>query len=80
MYNNQLKKILNESNYNNLINSNFCKSSFSQYGEDLIINKILRKINIGNYLDLGSFHPIHFSNTFILYIRGWRGINIEGNK
>lgn len=80
MYNNQLRKILNKENYNNLINSNFCKSTFSQYGEDLIINKILRKIKVGNYLDLGSFHPIHFSNTFILYIRGWRGINIDGNE
>jgi len=80
MYNIQLKKLLNSENYNNLINSNFCKSSFSQYGEDLIINKILQNISAGNYLDLGSFHPIHFSNTFILYIRGWRGINIDGNE
>lgn len=80
MYNIQLKKMLNEENYNSLINSNFCKSSFSQYGEDLIINKVLGKIKFGNYLDLGSFHPIHFSNTFTLYIRGWRGINIDGNE
>ena len=80
MYNSYLKQILNEKDFNNLINSDFCKSSFSQFGEDLIINKILKKIPNGNYLDLGSFHPIHFSNTFLLYLRGWRGVNIDGNE
>lgn len=80
MYNSYLKQILNEKDFNNLINSDFCKSSFSQFGEDLIINKIFKKIHNGNYLDLGSFHPIHFSNTFLLYLRGWRGVNIDGNE
>ncbi len=80
MYNNHLKKILSQKDFNHLINSDFAKSSFSQYGEDLVINKILKNISNGNYLDLGSFHPIHFSNTFLLYLRGWRGVNIDGNK
>ena len=31
-------------------------------------------------MDLGSFHPIHFSNTLLLYLRGWRGVNVDGNK
>ena len=80
MYNFYLKKILKEEKFKNLIESNFCKSSFAQFGEDLIINKLLSKIPYGNFLDLGSFHPIHFSNTLLLYLRGWRGINIDGNK
>ena len=79
MHNSKLKNLLNERDYYNLLNSKFCKSSFAQFGEDLIINKILSK-TIGNYLDLGSFHPIFFSNTFLLYLRGWRGVNIDGNK
>lgn len=79
MYNTYLKKILSQKDFNNLLESNFCKSSFSQFGEDLVVNKILSKIPNGNFLDLGSFHPIHFSNTFLLYLRGWRGINIDAN-
>lgn len=80
MYNFYLKKILKEDKFKNLIESNFCKSSFAQFGEDLIVNKLLSKIPYGNFLDLGSFHPIHFSNTLLLYLRGWRGVNIDGNK
>ncbi len=80
MYNFFLKKVLKEQEFKNLIESKFCKSSFAQFGEDLIINKLLSKIPYGNFLDLGSFHPIHFSNTLLLYLRGWRGVNVDGNK
>ena len=80
MYNNYLRKILNEADYNSLLNSDICKSSFAQFGEDLIINKLFSKTSKGNFLDIGSFHPIHYSNTFLLHLRGWRGINIDGNK
>tara|TARA_B100001248_G_C27373796_1_gene453093 strand:+ start:45 stop:746 length:702 start_codon:yes stop_codon:yes gene_type:complete len=80
MYNSYLKEILNDQDFKNLVQSNFCKSSFAQFGEDLLVNKILSKITFGNFLDLGSFHPVHFSNTFLLYLRGWRGVNIDGNK
>ena len=79
MYNTFLKKLINKDDFNKLLNSNFCKSSFAQYGEDLAVNKILSKIKDGTFLDLGSYHPIHFSNTFLLYLRGWRGINVDGN-
>ena len=78
MYINHLKRILkNKDKISYLINSEFSKISFSQFGEDLLINKIFKKINYGKFLDLGSFHPIHYSNTFLLYLRGWRGININ---
>ena len=80
MYNFFLKKIFKEEEFKKLIESKFCKSSFAQFGEDLIINKLLSKIPYGNFLYLGSFHPIHFSNTLLLYLRGWRGVNIDGNK
>ncbi|MEO0969835.1 MAG: FkbM family methyltransferase [Cyanobacteria bacterium J06639_18] len=31
-------------------------------------------------MDVGCNHPIHYSNTFILYRRGWTGINIDANE
>ncbi|MDJ0698084.1 FkbM family methyltransferase [Mastigocoleus sp. MO_188.B34] len=52
--------------------------SYSQTGEDRIITSYLWK-NEGFYIDVGCNHPIHYSNTFILYRRGWTGINIDAN-
>jgi hypothetical protein len=46
-------------------------------GEDLIIGKYLNNIKNGFYVDAGCYHPIHLSNTFLLYQKGWRGINID---
>ncbi|HEX3616086.1 MAG TPA: FkbM family methyltransferase [Solirubrobacteraceae bacterium] len=31
----------------------------------------------GFYVDVGAFHPFRWSNTCLLYQRGWRGLNIE---
>ncbi len=28
-------------------------------------------------MDVGAHHPVRFSNTYLLYQRGWRGINID---
>ncbi|MFL9962883.1 FkbM family methyltransferase [Paraburkholderia sediminicola] len=28
-------------------------------------------------MDVGAYHPVKFSNTYALYRRGWRGINID---
>ena len=51
--------------------------SYSQEGEDLILRKIFKKQDIGFYVDVGAHHPKRFSNTFLLYKKGWRGINID---
>lgn len=50
--------------------------SFSQYGEDLIIDAILGKER-PFYVDIGANHPTHLSNTYLFYRRGAHGINIE---
>ena len=51
--------------------------SYSQFQEDLIIDKLLgRKIN-GFYVDIGAADGAHYSNTYFFYRKGWRGINIE---
>ena len=53
--------------------------SFSQFGEDLLVQQILRK-DAGIYLDIGANHPVRFSNTYHLYrFRGWHGILVEPN-
>jgi FkbM family methyltransferase len=52
--------------------------SFSSAGEDMILRHIIGsdKMN-GFYVDVGAYHPVHFSNTYFFYTNGWRGINIE---
>ena len=57
-----------------------CKS-YSQVGEDLIINFIFNSkgINTFNYLDIGANHPFYINNTYNFYLKGMRGINIEPN-
>lgn len=49
---------------------------YSQSGEDIIISKLLPQRK-GFFVDVGAFHPKRYSNTYVLYRRGWRGINIE---
>ena len=44
---------------------------------DLILKDIFKKISKGFYVDVGCYHPIHLSNTYLLYQKGWRGINID---
>jgi FkbM family methyltransferase len=53
---------------------------FSQSGEDIQIYNILRPdLHKGTYVDVGSFHPTHLSNTHLLYMNGWQGLNIDAN-
>ena len=61
------------------INRNF----YSQFGEDKILFEIIPKnFSKGFYVDVGCFHPKKYSNTYMLYKRGWYGVNIdmENNK
>ncbi len=54
------------------------KISYSQEGEDVLLERILGDIDYkGSYIDIGAHHPIRFSNTYKFYQAGWRGINIE---
>ena len=56
------------------------RSQYSQSGEDLFITQYFHKKNKGTYLDIGCFHPYMYSNTCLLYKKGWRGINIDINS
>lgn len=55
------------------------KSTFSQYGEDHVINILLSPGMSGTYIDVGSHHPCSGSNTYGLYLRGWRGLTVDPN-
>ncbi len=55
------------------------RTSYSQDGEDLLVDSILRKKR-GVYVDVGAYHPILYSNTYAFYRNGWRGIVIVPNR
>ncbi len=57
----------------------YSKTSYSISGVDLIIDRIFASHKKGIYLDLGCNHPIKHNNTYLLYKRGWRGINIDSD-
>lgn len=51
---------------------------YSQWGEDVVLgNFVAGSPAEGCYIDVGCFHPRKYSNTYRLYRRGWRGINID---
>lgn len=60
--------------------------SFSQWGEDMILEQLFlnpkqstRRTRPGWYVDLGCYHPIQYSNTLMLNLRGWSGINVDAD-
>tara|TARA_B100002019_G_scaffold266093_1_gene256091 strand:+ start:1863 stop:2624 length:762 start_codon:yes stop_codon:yes gene_type:complete len=69
-----------------LIEKYYCKSTFAQQGEDLILERIIKKILGWDldekrfYIDIGAFHPINKSNTYTLYKRKWRGLVFDPSQ
>lgn len=55
------------------------KNQYSQWGEDKFIFNFFKNKQKGVYLDIGCFHPFWWSNTCLLYQKGWEGINIDIN-
>lgn len=51
--------------------------SYSQEGEDLILDRLFEGQERGFYVDIGAHHPFRYSNTALFYKKGWRGINID---
>jgi hypothetical protein len=60
------------------------KLSYSQCGEDLIVDFIFSAIEpgkiTGSYIDIGAHHPLYLNNTYLFYRKGWSGINIDPIK
>jgi FkbM family methyltransferase len=54
--------------------------AFSQTGEDLLLRKLLGLRKGVFYVDVGSNHPVRYSNTLNMYLDGGMGICIDANK
>lgn len=65
---NYLKKIYYEK---------YSKKSYSLSNVDLVIERIFNKKEKGIFIDVGCNHPIKYNNTYLLYKKGWNGINID---
>jgi len=55
----------------------WAQDSYAQNGEDLILQALFEDKEPGFYVDVGAHHPKRYSNTYRLYCRGWRGLNID---
>ena len=55
------------------------RTSFAKAGEDLQVFQLLKQKQNGQFVDIGSHHPIKGSNTFFFYLRGWSGICVDPN-
>lgn len=53
------------------------KKTYSLFGEDLVALKFFKNEKKGFYVDIGCYHPTHINNTYLLYKKGWNGINID---
>ena len=66
---NYLKKIYYEK---------YSKKSYSLSNVDLVIERIFKNKKKGIFIDVGCNHPIKYNNnTYLLYKKGWNGINID---
>lgn len=58
------------------------KTSYAQNGEDTFVLETLRQYfpyQKYNYVDVGGFHPVLLSNTYLMYRNNIRGVVIEPN-
>ena len=69
-------------NYLSILNRKlkYRKISYSLNAVDLIIDYIFKNTKKGIYIDIGAQHPISNNNTYLLFKRGWNGINIDLDK
>lgn len=65
--------------YLNILHKSFIskKNYYSFSGVDVLINDIFKKQESGFYLDIGCQHPIKNNNTYKLFKKGWKGVNID---
>jgi FkbM family methyltransferase len=71
--------------YTPFMTRGYLKRSFAQQGEDLTVDRIWSRIlknefnKTGIYVDIGSYHPIEHSVTYLVYLRGWRGLVVDAS-
>lgn len=77
---NKLKNILKNKGNDNDFKNQYLHHSYSQVGEDIIVEFIFKHIlkqNEFTYMDVGAHHPFYLSNTALFYEKGFKGISIE---
>lgn len=91
LWQNTKSKVAIRTRFNNLLKGDGFKRvvksnsspivSYSQFGEDIIINDLLNSIPINtvSYLDIGANNPEFISNTYLFYKRGFKGVLVEPN-
>ena len=72
-----LRRILKNIQDHKKHNSDYLNISYSQEGEDLILDRLFEDRKYGFFVDVGALHPQRFSNTYKFYQKGWKGINID---
>jgi len=45
--------------------------------EDVVLSRLVPIVPRGRFIDIGAGHPTLENVTYALYLRGWRGINVE---
>ena len=58
----------------------FPKKTYAMYGEDLKVIDFFKRKKKGFYVDIGCYHPIEGNNTYLLFKKGWNGINADVNS
>lgn len=53
---------------------------FAEFAEDVMINRIFKNHDKGIYIDIGAYHPYKGSLTYLLFKKGWQGVNIDLSK
>ena len=59
--------------------NSWARKSYSQNGEDRILDWCFDGKEDGFYVDIGAHHPKRYSNTYLLYRKGWKGLNADAN-
>lgn len=74
-----LKRILSKIKSFPYILNGKARPSYSQVGEDRIIEYFLNQLNITKpiYLDVGANHPVKGNNTYFFYTQGGHGVLVE---
>lgn len=63
----------------NLKRKVFGYRKYAQFGEDAVLLELFKNKDNGVYVDVGAHHPYRYSNTYLLYKKGWHGVNIDPN-
>jgi FkbM family methyltransferase len=59
--------------------------TYSIEAEDLLIERLFYALiepdpgHKGFFVDIGAYDPVRASNTFLLYQKGWSGVNVDPN-